>query len=101
MANLSNIDEFEWDEGNQTKNWEKHQVSTVECEEIFFNLPLLLADDTLHSQNEKRFYGLGQTNAGRHLFIAFTIRTDKIRVISARDMSAKEHQAYAKTNPSI
>ena len=101
MVDLSKVDGFEWDDGNRAKNWEKHQVSTAECEEVFFNLPLLLADDTRHSQNEKRFYGLGQTNAGRHLFIAFTMRTDKIRVISARDMNDKERQAYAKTNPSI
>ncbi|MBE2223969.1 MAG: BrnT family toxin [Anaerolineae bacterium] len=101
MVDLSKVDGFEWDDSNRAKNWEKHQVATAECEEVFFNLPLLLAHDTRHSQDEKQFYGLGQTNAGRHLFIAFTMRTDKIRVISARDMNDKERQAYAKTNPSI
>lgn len=98
MINLSSLDGFEWDEGNQTKNWIRHQVSAPESEEVFFNLPLLLADDVQHSQEEKRFYILGQTNAGRKLFISFTIRTKKIRVISARDMSRKERQAYAKEN---
>ena len=98
MIDLSNLDGFEWDEGNQTKNWIKHQVSTSECEEVFFNLPLLVADDVQHSQEEKRFYVLGQTNSGRKLFISFTIRTNKIRVISARDMNRKERRAYAKTN---
>lgn len=98
MIDLSSVDGFEWDDGNQTKNWDKHQVTTIECEEIFFNLPLLLADDAKHAQDEKRHFVLGQTNAGRRLFISFTIRKKKIRVISACDMSRKERQAYAKTN---
>lgn len=98
MFDLGEINGFDWDDGNRTKNWIKHQVSPAECEELFFNLPLLFADDEQHSQEEKRYYVLGQTNAGRLLFIAFTIRVNKIRVISARDMSRKERQAYAKTN---
>ncbi|MCA9898459.1 MAG: BrnT family toxin, partial [Anaerolineales bacterium] len=55
MNFLSNLDGFEWDDGNRTKNWVKHQVSTAECEEVFFNLPLLLANDVQHSQEEQRF----------------------------------------------
>ena len=98
MIDLSSLNGFEWDEGNQTKNWIKHQVSASACEEVFFNLPLLLADDVQHSQEEKRFYVLGQTNAERILFISFTIRTNKIRVLSAREMSRKERQVYAKEN---
>lgn len=98
MVDLQEVEGFEWDEGNLTKNWVKHQVSTVECEEVFFNLPLLLANDLQHSQEEKRYYLLGQTNTRRQLFIAFTIRNKKIRVISARDMSRKERQIYAKAN---
>jgi uncharacterized DUF497 family protein len=98
MSKLDEIEGFDWDDGNRTKNWIKHQVSTAECEEVFFNLPLLFADDKQHSQEEKRHYVLGQTNAERLLFIAFYIRTKKIRVISARDMSREERQAYAKTD---
>ena len=89
---------FEWDEGNIDKNWINHQVSNSECEEIFFNLPLLLSDDEKHSQYEKRYYVLGQTNARRWLFIVFTIRENKIRVISARDVNRKEERIYAKVN---
>jgi len=85
---------FEWDENNREKNWEKHQVSTGECEEVFFNLPLLLSTDPAHSQMEPRSFILGQTDSGRLLFIAFTIRDDRIRVISARDMSRKERAIY-------
>ena len=85
---------FDWDAGNLDKNWEKHKVSPSECEQTFFNLPLLLIDDIAHSQTEKRFYILGKTDAKRKLFIAFTLRNNLIRVISARDMSRKEREVY-------
>lgn len=99
MLDVQSIDGFDWDEGNIDKNWIKHQVSNSECEELFFNLPLLLADDKRHSREEIRYYALGQTNINRWLFIAFTIRDNKIRVISARDMNLKERNIYAKENP--
>ncbi len=98
MVDLNSFDGFEWDKGNRTKNWLKHQVSPSECEEVFFNLPLLLLDDPRHSQDEKRSYVLGHTNAGRTLFISFTMRINKIRIISAREMSRKERRTYAKIN---
>ncbi|MDP1716174.1 MAG: BrnT family toxin [Anaerolineales bacterium] len=98
MIDLSYVTGFDWDENNRVKNWEKHQVLAGECEEVFFNLPLLLESDPDHSQKEPRYYVLGHTIAGRRLFIAFTIREDKIRVISARDMSKKERSIYEQTN---
>lgn len=94
MVDLSELTGFDWDENNREKNWEKHQVLAGECEEVFFNLPLLLRADPIHSQTEPRYYVLGHTIAGRRLFIAFTVREDKIRVISARDMSKKERKIY-------
>lgn len=99
MVEFAEPDGFEWDESNRDKNWIAHQVSAGECEEVFFNLPILLQSDPAHSQTEARNYVLGQTNAGRRLFIAFTVRNNKIRVISARDMSKKERSIYAKENP--
>ncbi|HLB57295.1 MAG TPA: BrnT family toxin [Gammaproteobacteria bacterium] len=87
---------FEWDISNQDKNWTKHSVTKWECEQTFFNSPLLLYADTEHSQKENRMYVLGQTDEGRELFIAFTIRNKLIRVISARTMSRNERGIYAK-----
>ena len=85
---------FEWDEGNLLKNWEKHRVSASECEQVFFNQPLVMADDERHSGQEPRFYGLGQTDSGRRLFVVFTMRGTLIRVISARDMNRRERREY-------
>jgi len=95
MLDVYNLDGFDWDEGNQDKNWLKHQVSNGECEEVFFNVPLLVADDDKHSQIEQRYFALGKTNEGRTLFTSFVIRTNKIRVISARDMNREERKIYA------
>ena len=86
---------FEWDEGNTEKNWEKHGVRSSECEEVFMNQPLLVHDDPRHSSEESRHLALGQTHAGRRLFVAFTQRGDRIRIISARDMSRRERRSYA------
>ena len=85
---------FEWDEGNEGKNWEKHKVSDSECEEVFFNDPLLAGTDPEHSRSESRYFALGRTDAGRHLFVAFTIRKELLRVISARVMTKKELERY-------
>jgi len=87
---------FDWDEGNSEKNWIRHKVTKYECEEIFFNQPLIVADDLKHSQQETRYYTLGRTDANRLLFIVFTIREKKVRVISARDMNEKERKKYEK-----
>ncbi len=59
------------------------------------NKPFVMAADREHSTNkERRMFALGKTNADRRLFIAFTIRRNKIRVISARDMTTAEKDAY-------
>ncbi len=87
---------FEWDKHNIKKNWEKHHVSPIESEQIFFNKPVVVAADIKHSEEEKRYYALGSTNHNRKLFIAFTIRNKRIRVISSRDMSRKERIEYEK-----
>ena len=85
---------FDWDNGNLSKNWEKHKVAYWECEQIFFNRPLVAARDEKHSNYEIRFYVLGKTDLNRKLFVVFTIRNKLVRIISAKDMSRKEKQEY-------
>lgn len=96
-AVISNCKGFQWDEGNSDKNWYLHQVTDSECEEVFFNLPLIIAPDIKHSQHETRYYALGRTDADRWLFIAFTVRDNLIRVVSARDMNQREARKYAES----
>jgi uncharacterized protein len=94
MKELEKLEGFDWDEGNLKKNWERHQVTGAECEQAFFNRPLVVADDAAHSAKEGRYYALSHSDAGRLLFLVFTIRKHRIRVISARDMSRKERRVY-------
>lgn len=89
--------EFEWDDGNINKNWAKHQVSFQECEQVFANKPLKIFQDFSHSQNEDRFLTYGITNKRKQLAIIFTIRKNKIRIISARDQNKKERRIYEKS----
>ena len=95
MIDFSAITGFNWDDGNARKN-DKHGVSMAEAEQVFFNAPLLLVEDTSHSQAECRVHSLGKTDDGRTLHITFTLRQSGslIRVISARDMHRKERAIY-------
>lgn len=94
QENVLNFISFEWGKGNLTKNWSKHDVLYLECEQVFFNKPLLLYEDGKHSAKEERIYALGKTDLGRLLLIVFTAREQLIRVILARDMSKKERIVY-------
>ena len=85
---------FDWDRGNLDKNRTLHGVPFWECEQVFFNEPLLVVEDVSHSGAERRYYTLGRTDAGRRLFVVFTIRRNLVRVISARDMSRRERKRY-------
>ena len=98
MIDLAKITGFNWDDGNARKN-EKHDVSTAESEQVFFNEPLLLLADAKHSDLELRFHALGKTDEGRLLHVTFTLREEgkHIRVISTRDMHRKERQIYDQT----
>ncbi len=87
---------FDWDEANTHKNCERHEVTPEEAEDIFFRQPLVVRSDVRHAKTEKRYYALGQTRAGRRLFVVCTIRRELIRVISARDMSRNEKEIYAR-----
>ncbi len=94
MLDPTQIEGFDWDEGNSRKSVEKHDVSQAEAEQVFFNEPLLIVEDVSHY--EIRLHALGHTDAGRLLHISFTLRGNgkMIRVISARTMHRKERLRY-------
>lgn len=96
MIDFTTITGFDWDGGNSRKSSEKHKVIQSEAEQIFFNQPLLLLEDSGHSQSEMRFHALGKTDDDRLLHVTFTLRAKGtlIRVISARDMHRKERTIY-------
>jgi uncharacterized protein len=98
MIDLDKIIGFDWDEGNIRKSAEKHDVGTREAEQAFLDPRLLILADETHGGDEERFHAYGQSASGRLLLVSFTLRRNNtmIRVISARSMSRRERQRYAK-----
>jgi hypothetical protein len=86
---------FDWDSANWRKSELKHGVAVAEAEEALLNDPLCQVDER-HSTSEQRYVALGATNDRRHLMIAFTVRRNLVRVISARPMSRRERVVYEK-----
>jgi uncharacterized DUF497 family protein len=90
--------EFDWDDGNREK-CEKHGLSVRSIESIF-KRSIAVFPDPEHSDNEERFIGIGKTETGRSVFIAFTLRRREqgvlLRPISARYMHKKEVEYYEK-----
>jgi uncharacterized protein len=94
---------FEWDSGNREK-CQKHGVSLTEIEGVFAR-PVIILPDHAHSQAEKRLRAVGKTEAGRYVFVVFTIRERDgkhyVRPISARYMHQKEIDSYEEENPDL
>ncbi|MBI4656229.1 MAG: BrnT family toxin [Elusimicrobia bacterium] len=102
MKNIFHHSGFEWDERNINKNWEKHRVKYAESEDVFFNNPIIVdIEKSKILYHEDRRIAYGATNTGRLLFIAFTLRNDKIRIISARPMSRKERKFYEEAKKAL
>jgi len=89
---------FEWDKGNELKNWLEHKVTRIEAEEIFTDTGKVVFSDIKHSQEEDRYVVIAKTKQGRMLFTVFTIRGEegKVRIISSRDADRKEVEIYEK-----
>ena len=87
--------EFEWGAGNREKNFLKHGVANIECEEVFFDSHKRILKEIFcvgGIQHEKRYIMMGRTKEKRALYIVFTLRRGKVRVISARDLNRKERR---------
>ena len=97
MIDLSKLTGFEWDKGNLDKSYKKHSVTQGEAEELFIDPDVLLLDDAKHSQKEERSIAIGKTTNRKIPFTVYTVRKDKIRIISARTANKKERRRYEKT----
>lgn len=89
---------FEWDSGNQNKNWLKHRVTNEESEEIYFDPHKRILKQVFYQEKEERFILIGKTKKGRLLMVVFTIRGEKVRVISSRDLNRKEKFLHEETS---
>lgn len=85
--------DFEWDSQKALSNWHKHQVAFESACEVFFD-PFLQPDKDEVIDGELRETVIGMTQNWRLLFIAYTLRNDKIRVISARPVTRQQRKTY-------
>lgn len=88
---------FEWDFGNRSKNLIKHGITVHEAESVFQQIEAIrvLGEQISPKVNESRFGLFGLTFGLKHVFVCFTIRENKIRIIHIRKMNKKERNLYA------
>ena len=86
--------EFEWDPEKAKLNESKHGVSFFEACEIFDDDRSSAVRDPDHSVDEERYLIFGLSKAGSYLVVSYTERGDRIRLISARQMTPRERKAY-------
>ena len=91
-----NIEGFQWNDGNSSKNWTRHRVTQTEAEQVFLNRPLVVVATPFLP--EARQFAFGRTDAGRLLTVVFTTRGSLLRVISVRPMSRRERRGYGKAS---
>lgn len=87
--------EFEWDQGNRTKNAQKHGVSIYEVESVFRSgLALPLGIQMSPPVLEQRLGIVGPSITGKFLQVVFILREGRVRVISARPAHRKERREH-------
>jgi uncharacterized protein len=88
------IAEYEWDEEKNSSNQKKHKVS--------FEVAVLIWDGFVYEWPDLRFdYGEDRMSAvgeidGRAVFVAYTWRDGRRRIISARKADKNEQRSYRK-----
>jgi uncharacterized DUF497 family protein len=84
--------EFDWDSGNIT-HISRHDLYPEEVEQVFLD-PRKKGTSSRRTENEKRWAIIGQTYSGRILFVVYTKRDARIRVVTARDATISEKRLY-------
>lgn len=88
---------FEWNPDKAAENERKHGISFDEASTVFGDRLAATYVDPDRSIGEYRFLTFGHTAYGRPIVVAHTDRDDKIRLISAREMTAKERRDYERS----
>lgn len=90
--------DFEWDPRKAATNLQKHGVSFTEAGTIFGDELAVTVPDPDHSKNEERYITIGWSSRGRLLMVSHTDREDRIRIISARELTKAERKTYEEEN---
>jgi len=86
--------QFEWNENKGERNLSKHGVSFEEAKTVFDDPLYVDFYDPDHSEDEERYLIVGESNQGRVLIVSYTERGNSIRLISAREVTRTEREAY-------
>ena len=86
--------EFEWDPSKAEENVRKHCVDFRDAATIFRDPLGITIFDPHHSQDEDRYITVGRSPSGRLLIVGHTDRGERIRIISARELTSAERKAY-------
>jgi uncharacterized DUF497 family protein len=90
-------DHFEWSDRKSATNEAKHGVS-FETARLVFDGPFAIEGrDLRESYDEERYVIIGMVD-NRLLFIAYTMRGNRIRIISARGAEPYERRKYHEAN---
>ncbi|MBK8431466.1 MAG: BrnT family toxin [Chloroflexi bacterium] len=85
---------FEWHPRKAAQNKRKHGVSFEEASTVFADPLSASASDPEHSYDEERFILIGYSDKNRLLMVSHTERYDRIRIISARELTPLEREEY-------
>ena len=90
--------EFEWEAGKAAANLQQHDVSFEEALTVFGDALASTIPDPDHSLGEHRFVTVGLASSQRLIVVCHTERSDRIRLISARQANRRERKAYEESN---
>lgn len=88
---------FEWDDGKAVRNWRDHGVSFEMAREAFRGAFALEWIDDRQVRSEERYAMIAMVE-GRLVFVAYTVRDERIRIISARKAESYERRKYHDEN---
>lgn len=83
---------FEWDDEKAAINLKKHGVSFQTAALVFYDENRIEMYDSEHSLEEDRYNTIGIVEDV--LFVVYTERKDRLRIISARLANKKERSMY-------
>ena len=86
--------QFEWDPEKDKQNQTKHGVSFDEGATVFGDPFGITINDPDHSADEYRLLTTGHSNRQRLVIVAHTDRNERIRIISAREVTTAERRIY-------
>ncbi|MFH1051689.1 MAG: BrnT family toxin [bacterium] len=90
--------DFEWNEKKAESNLIKHGIRFEDCVSVFDDKVGIYIFDEKHSIVESRFILIGNNNQESTMVISYTIRNNKIRIISCRTASKNERKRYEEKN---